>query len=397
MSKTILFFADGTWNGPDAIDEKTKQSQDTNVVKLFDHLAGDVTSTIRNSLGERVELEKIGLGQAGKPTNIAKYIHGVGDGSNHFASIVEGAFGLGVVSRIVRGYTFLSRHYQPGDQIIVIGFSRGSYTVRALAGLVAGLGLLDHSKYDPNNKELAYELGVGAWHYYNERSRGSRFSIAHLLGDAHQWWRQAIGAKNFTPDMVVPIEKMQAVAVFDTVGALGIPNIFTEDYHSDQFVFVDLALSDKVEFGIHALSLDERRKNFLPTFWDKRAKGGIVQRVFAGAHSDVGGGFDDNEIESGLSNIALHWMLGQLVSKCPNIQWKREELGKPNIRGCMHRPWIHLPWSGLDKVTRAFPDDGRFELDSSVLDRIAASPVPVEAEEIPLPYQPKNPKFFQPD
>ena len=65
---------------------------------------------------------------------MAKYLHGVGDSNNFLAKVLGGGFGEGLITRIVRGYTFVSRNYEDGDKIYLVGFSRGAYTARALAG-----------------------------------------------------------------------------------------------------------------------------------------------------------------------------------------------------------------------------------------------------------------------
>lgn len=38
--------------------------------------------------------------------------------------------GRGIVRNIADCYAFLINHYEPGDRIFLIGFSRGAYTVR---------------------------------------------------------------------------------------------------------------------------------------------------------------------------------------------------------------------------------------------------------------------------
>ena len=76
----------------------------------------------------------------------------------------------------------------------------------------------------------------------------------------------------------------------------------------------DHTLNPEVKFGYHALAIDERRSDFLPCLWDESevAEGQTIEQVwFAGVHSDVGGWYD----ERGLSNVALHWMLGK-ASTC---------------------------------------------------------------------------------
>ena len=72
----------------------------------------------------------------------------------------------GLIARIVRGYTFVSRNYVPGDCIHLAGFSRGAYAVRALAGLIAAQGLLDAAKTDLADKGAAYRLGAAVWYAY---------------------------------------------------------------------------------------------------------------------------------------------------------------------------------------------------------------------------------------
>ena len=90
-------------------------------------------------------------------------MHGVGDSRNPIKRLLGGTLGMGVVARIVRGYTFLSRWYEPGDHVPHRRFSRGAYTARALAGMIAQVGLLDRAHYDEDNRLDAYRHGVAAW------------------------------------------------------------------------------------------------------------------------------------------------------------------------------------------------------------------------------------------
>ena len=114
MPKRIVFCADGTWNGPekqtgvaaiDSADEhgELQSAKVTNVVKLFANLGGRVTPqtmTMRDEQ-ERVVIDPSGLSQ------VAKYIHGVGDSDSFLKKAMGGMFGMGVIARIVRGYTFI--------------------------------------------------------------------------------------------------------------------------------------------------------------------------------------------------------------------------------------------------------------------------------------------------
>ena len=124
MAKTIVFCADGTWNSPDNTDQTSDGGDPklTNVCKLFGGLQG----AIDGDWGAK-EMELV-LGPAAAPTQIAKYIHGVGDSQEFVDKVAGGAFGVGVTARIARGYTYLSRNYVAGDRVVIIGFSRGAYT-----------------------------------------------------------------------------------------------------------------------------------------------------------------------------------------------------------------------------------------------------------------------------
>jgi hypothetical protein len=57
------------------------------------------------------------------------------------------------------------------------------------------------------------------------------------------------------------------------------------------------------------MAIDERRIDFPVTRWKGREN--VAQVWFAGAHSDLGGG--NKPDESGLSDIALRWMMRKLA------------------------------------------------------------------------------------
>ena len=294
MPKQIIFCADGTWNGPetqtgvsatDGSDNhgEVSGSSVTNVVKLFANLVGHVTP---ETLALQNEQEKLNTDNASNALQVAKYIHGVGDSSNPLVKVLGGTFGMGVVSRIVRGYTFISRNYVAGDAIHITGFSRGAYTARALAGMIAKVGLLNPASYDADNKDEAYRLGIAAW----SRSKSITLQGAgKLTGLANTIlnFAENIVASQLPADGLIPNVPIKSVAVWDTVGSMGIPE-YAGDKRFDVFRFVDTKLSDKVEFGFHAMAVDEMRIDFPVTRWDDRQK--IEQVWFVGAHADVGGG-----------------------------------------------------------------------------------------------------------
>ena len=304
MAKYIVFCADGTWSGLGQGDGDDQVQPDaTNVLRLFAALEGRITEA---SLRKRDEQEKIAYAADGEPAQVAKYLHGVGDSGNAIRKILGGVFGEGFIERIVRGYTFVSRNYAPGDRIVLAGFSRGAYTVRALAGMITRMGLLpvdamlgEDGRHDA---ERAYRLGIHVWARYREQA-GKKST---LIGYLTEFKGEPIALERLVPD--VPID---TVAVWDTVGSLGIPVHGGKDANRvDIFQFADLALSPRVGAGFHALAIDEQRADFAPTLWEPRE--GVVQRWFCGAHSDVGGGGAPSNF---FSASALRWMIGRLAAR----------------------------------------------------------------------------------
>jgi uncharacterized protein (DUF2235 family) len=381
MSKTIVFCADGTWNDPNEDENHDHTPDPTNVYKLFTGLDGDLSP---DSLLLADEQEKE-LQVAGATVQIAKYIHGVGDSRNPIIKIMGGAFGAGIISRIVRGYTFISRNYQPGDQIVITGFSRGAYTARALAGLIASQGVLEAAI--TRDKEGAYRCGSEAWYRYRQAAVTNPFSIAHLaeiVADLPAF----LSHDSLTSADFVPVPLITAVGVWDTVGAMGFPDYASGGKREDAFKFADTKLSAKVQHGFHAVALDERRIDFAPTLWDPEDR--ILQVLFPGAHGDVGGGYPTENHESGLSDAALEWMQGQLAQVGVQFKAAWAEGIQPNPGGTAHQPWAHLPWTlpGMALGPRSFP--AGMPRDTSITARTAAGPVVAEPGASPLPYSPAN-------
>ena len=390
MSKNIVLCTDGTWNGPGAKD-KSGTLTPSNVQKLFERLAG--TQPLQASQSE-AEIEY--KDQDGNLLQVAKYIHGVGDSSNVLTKLAEGSTGEGLLARLVRGYTFISRTYQPGDRIYLIGFSRGAYTARALAGLIVKMGLLDWSKMrlGTGNDSVAYAAGMTAWAEFRNNSKAADapgfiqqindfvFSAkAQLLsGLAHDPAVSYIGGI-----------KIEAIGVWDTVGALGIPLFTQEDgTRPDLFKFIDTALSKDVSYGFHGLAVDEAREDFTPTFWDKRDN--VKQVLFPGAHGDVGGGYPPSNAyggyESGLSDGALQWMLYEMDTI--GVLFKPYADLAPNPAGVAHQPWRELVYQLRSLIPRQFPQHHGFLVSHTLLKRMASGPVIVEGPLQNHDYLPPN-------
>ena len=114
--KRLVVCCDGTWNKPD-------NETITNVEKLARTVQSDPGAT-------------------GGAYQLVYYLSGVGAGSYAADRLLGGAFGFGLFHNVIACYRFLAQNYEPGDQIFIVGFSRGAYTARSVAGMVARVGLL---------------------------------------------------------------------------------------------------------------------------------------------------------------------------------------------------------------------------------------------------------------
>jgi hypothetical protein len=103
------------------------------------------------------------------------------------------------------------------------------------------------------------------------------------------------------------------VGVWDTVDAVGLPvdelsTMIDRIFYPHRFP--DQDLSPKIERACHAIAVDDERYTFHPVLWneDKADSGRITQVWFPGMHSDVGGGYPDDD----LAHVSLCWMISQV-------------------------------------------------------------------------------------
>ena len=232
-------------------------------------------------------------------------------------------------------------------------------------------------------------MGSAVWYGY----RKSAIKEDSLLGALQEIVVDLPGFLTSEPTAQLTPANIAAVAVWDTVGALGIPQYaIGSDNRIASLRFVDNNLSQNVALGYHAISIDEERDDFTPTLWSPRD--GIEQRLFPGAHADVGGGYPDglskNGYESGLSDRALVWLSKCLESN--GVQFANPLVLKPDphANGTAHQPWISPPWNVLPHSLRTFPDWLKTNIDESVNERKAAGNVKADPTATPGPYAPLN-------
>ncbi len=218
-----------------------------------------------------------------------------GRGLQKFKEFLGLATGFGLDDNILRAYGWLCDNYQPGDRIYMFGFSRGAYTVRAIAGLMHMIGLLSSDQ-----RHLA-SFALTAYKRAAEK------------GDLPIAWQFA----RLTSAIDATIHFM---GVWDTVASVIVPRPDRLYLPSLQFLPYTKQ-NDRVMIFRQAFAIDERRAMFQNYNWNpdqsykafRFAPQSIAQDErqvwFAGVHGDVGGGYPESE--SGLAKYPLAWMLDQ--------------------------------------------------------------------------------------
>ncbi len=376
MPRNIILCMDGTWNKPGQTDQGKETK--TNVRKLYEALAD-------------------------RPDQVRGYFAGVGTDPGEKAS--GGAFGWGLFDQIKNGYRALREQFAPGDRIYIFGFSRGAFSARSLAGMILRCGVI---RKDVENVKIP---GLVADLVTTQQDGNLKVDVTDKVF--------AMYKHGYEKDNRTEVEQfkreycndttVRLVGVWDTVGALGIPDEFfipalrnfDRAIDARLYGFLDTDLNPRIEAAYHAVAIDEQRKPFLPTLWtDARgavprvnAAGSNVEQVwFAGAHSNVGGGYAD----SGLSDIALKFMIDRasanglqftpaaLAALHPDPKAKRRDSLDEFVEIGNEKKNRFFAW--IDKVATRFmgvnrPISAGACIHSSVAERLAAPAVGEPASE----------------
>ncbi|MGD8306227.1 MAG: DUF2235 domain-containing protein, partial [Ignavibacteria bacterium] len=205
------------------------------------------------------------------------------------------------------------------DYVYLFGFSRGAFTVRALAGMIHKCGMLQKG----SNNLVRY-----ATRMYR---KGSPETAAGFK-------------KTFSREC-----RPHFIGVWDTVKSVG---MFVQN-------FPNTKLNPDVNIGIHAVSIDERRRKFKPNLWDELHdpedhRQFIRQVWFAGVHSDVGGFYK----EHGLSDCALKWVIDEAKAQGLIISQNEYEKIQENPADKLHNSLLPFWWI-LGWITRKI-NEGAF-------------------------------------
>jgi len=307
MSKNIVVCADGTGN--------KFCNNNTNVVRLYSALDhGDPTRQIAYYHG--------GVGTLGDPSALSQW-------SRRWTKVKGLAFGYGLTHDVADAYTFVMDTFEQGDHLYLFGFSRGAYTVRALAGMLHMFGLIRQRDYNL----IAYAIDM-----LKAKQDDNSFSVA------------AEFKRTFADEC-----KPYFMGVWDTVSSVG--------WIWDPIHVPYTAKNPDLNIGRHAVAIDERRCFFRQNLFSAPLPGQNLKQVwFAGVHSDVGGGYP--EAESGLAKISLEWMSREAAQAGLRLDpakvatllgYKGGDYTSPNAGGPMHNS-LNDAWMLLEPLPHRYVD-----------------------------------------
>ncbi|MES9970213.1 MAG: DUF2235 domain-containing protein [Candidatus Thiodiazotropha sp.] len=270
-----------------------------------------------------------------KHQQLTFYQDGVGTQALKLFRLLGGAFGLGLKVNILEMYHFLVHNYRPGDDIYLLGFSRGAFTVRALAYMVTVCGVAK-AHGDPDVTHERIERAMERYLQWRREIRkadkpeksspalkqAQTLSIKQLVRAyrdlSHKSLSEVVSAETQKKeaDEEIPEDDLayrpviRFIGVWDTVDAIGLPIDELTEFLDwlFKFRFYSYDRYPIATSNFHALSLDDERHTFHPRMWDEslRIKGQEVEQVwFSGVHSNVGGGYAKDE----MAYVSLHWMM----------------------------------------------------------------------------------------
>ncbi len=245
---------------------------------------------------------------------VTHYFRGIGNDDENDAlnQRTEGA--LATMEQHIRNaaYCEFLRTYRRGDQISILGFSRGAASARLFARDLATIGFL---------KEVTIES-----RYCRVRNSGE---IRHDVWTLETKWagRPLVAGKD------LPIAFL---GVWDTVAT----SIAAKPS--------DWRVPDTVARAVHCLALDETRKLFAPTLlqYPKSRAAEMKEVWFPGAHSDVGGGYYNDALSRVTLNFMWNnWETALAAEGLPALTWRLDLAGQYTATDGL--PWMRHQETGL--------------------------------------------------
>ncbi|WP_265615837.1 phospholipase effector Tle1 domain-containing protein [Alteromonas aquimaris] len=271
-----------------------------------------------NDAGSRTNIAKLHniITLQNDPKIAAIYIDGVG--TQTFGRVLGLATGLGNANRVQEAYRFLIENYKEGDNVYLFGFSRGAWSARILASLIYVAGLPDIMHLPADKRKDA----VDDIYYTYKKFWGTLFGDNRTLQQRREDVEAYLAKNNLLKNHKTNVN-IDFLGLWDTVQALGVVSIDDTDVGEPNKLYADQLCN--IRRIAHAVSLDDYRfEEFTPLLFRQlhftkedcignNENDGNVSEInevwFSGAHSDVGGGYDDTTIDG----VSLNWMLGQMI------------------------------------------------------------------------------------
>ncbi len=235
MVKKIIIFCDGTWCG--------NVTGTTTNIKLLADLISNKKYENNNTFF--------------KNNIIGHYFEGIGAEGSFSEYIINGAMALDIKKECIKVYKFIVDNFDNNSEIWMFGLSRGSYTIRCVAGMINNCGILDKNKSDEENRNnILFEEVYKIYRSKNEKDKPESI--------------ETIKFKNRFSHITnkPPIKYM---GLLDTVSSLGIPKI-NSGLYLDYEEFYDQNVSGEVQNVYQALSIHDRLSVFEPCFISRLKK-----------------------------------------------------------------------------------------------------------------------------
>lgn len=258
---------DGTWNEERSQDGTGAPS---NVRKLYDCLGPD------------------------SEYQISRYFRGVGNRQDNWWWKRKWYGLTGGEERRIREAALarINREYRAGDNLFIIGFSRGAACARRLAADLAARG-------------ISKRVRIVSRYLQNRITRQAETRMLCFEPEG---------------EMLKPVS-VSYLGCWDTVGAFVVPVRFPNSPGLDWLVgkwnsfrqrckgdvpFANLTVAPSVIRAVHCVAIDESRNAFLPTLMNRDDR--VEEVWFPGVHADVGGGYQ----RDGLSRLSLKFMIDRI-------------------------------------------------------------------------------------
>jgi hypothetical protein len=293
--------------------------------------------------------------------------------------VTGGAFGFGLEKNVRDAYNWLVQNYSDStpdkpDEVYVFGFSRGAYTARSLVGFIGQCGLLRRGAPIPARQLWQSYCILGqdrekvtsAWDNLFKQPKAPIRPITQLATDP--WSEAKYGPAPWIARDPNPAEKLLIhwsrrirityLGVYDTVGAIGWDAFAIPGLTSRLALHNNMRPTSIIQHCRHALAIDENRSSFNHTpfvsyiglggadseterttgasppaagqvpglidaaiKWERTRESWrdkIEQHWFVGAHSNIGGGYEDNR----LAELPMQWLLqGPKLSLLEKPPW----------------------------------------------------------------------------